>query len=113
AEAAVCGAADEARGEVPVAFVVLRTGVDGTSALADVIAETVAERIGRIARPARVHFVRALPKTRSGKIMRRVAKAVADGRTDVGDVTTLEEAGSVEEIRAALARLRSEVGPPP
>jgi acetyl-CoA synthetase len=109
AEAAVCGVADETRGEVPVAFVVLREGATGSPELAHEVAENVSSRIGKIARPAAVHFVRSLPKTRSGKIMRRVVRAVAEDETGVGDTTTLEDGASVDEVRAALARFRREL----
>src|SRR5437879_3169407 len=91
AEAAVCGRSEELRGEVPVAFVVLRSGADPSPALADQLRDHVAERIGRFARPQEVYFVRLLPKTRSGKILRRAVKAVAEGRADLGDVSTLED----------------------
>jgi acetyl-CoA synthetase len=109
AEAAVVGQQDELKGEVPVAFVTLRHGTEPSGALEGALADRVAEVIGKIARPERVHFVRALPKTRSGKIMRRVVKAVADGRTEVGDVSTLEEEASVDEIRAAIRHLREDI----
>ena len=109
AEAAVCGQVDEIRGETPVAFVVLRAGATASDRLATEIAEEVSQRIGKIARPSAIHFVARLPKTRSGKIMRRVVKAVADGRTDVGDVTTLEDGASVDEIREALRGLAGEL----
>ena len=109
AEAAVCGIADAEKGEVPVAFVVLRAGGKGSPALADELVDHVAGRIGKIARPARVHLVRLLPKTRSGKIMRRVVKAVADGLTEVGDVSTLEDGASVDEVRSAIDRFDHEV----
>ncbi|HYK92697.1 MAG TPA: acetate--CoA ligase [Thermoplasmata archaeon] len=109
AEAAVCGVADAEKGEVPVAFVLLRTGSTASRALGEELVDHVAGRIGKIARPSGVYFVRLLPKTRSGKIMRRVVKAVAEGRSEVGDVTTLEDGASVEEVRAALARFRSEL----
>ncbi len=109
AEAAVCGQSDPVKGEVPVAFVVLRTGQVPTAPLAQELAEHVAGRIGKIARPAAVHFVRLLPKTRSGKIMRRVVRAVAEGRAEVGDVSTLEDGASVEEVRRATAELAGEL----
>ncbi|HZY92516.1 MAG TPA: acetyl-coenzyme A synthetase, partial [Thermoplasmata archaeon] len=109
AEAAVCGVADVEKGEVPLAFVVLRSGAVASSELGHELVDHVAGRIGKIARPSGVHFVRLLPKTRSGKIMRRVVKAVADGRSEVGDLTTLEDGASVEEVRAALAHFAGEL----
>ena len=60
---------------------------------------------GAIARPARVHFVQLLPKTRSGKLLRRSIQALAEGR-DPGDLTTLEDPGALDQIRAAIASLR-------
>jgi acetyl-CoA synthetase len=111
AEAAVCGRADEIRGEVPVAFVVLRSDTPATSTLADALRDHVAERIGKIARPEEVHLVHSLPKTRSGKIIRRVVKAVAEGRGDIGDLTTLEDGASVEEIRSALRSFARQIAP--
>jgi acetyl-CoA synthetase len=113
AEAAVCGIPDEVRGEVPVAFVVLRAGVPARPGIEAELAELVADRIGRIARPAQVHLVASLPKTRSGKILRRVVRAAAEGRTDLGDVSTLEDGVSVEEVRRALDRFRRELGERP
>ena len=109
AEAAVCGVADPEKGEVPQAFVVLRSGATSSSELEHELLEEVAGRIGKIARPRGVHFVRLLPKTRSGKIMRRVVKAVADGRAEVGDLTTLEDGASVEEVRDALRHFSGEL----
>ncbi|MGI0132144.1 MAG: acetate--CoA ligase [Thermoplasmata archaeon] len=111
AEAAVCGVADDVKGEVPVAFVVLRSGQRPQASLSDQILDHVVERIGKIARPERVHFVHRLPKTRSGKIMRRVVKAVAEGRTDLGDVTTLEDEASVEEVQQAMHLFLHEMRP--
>ena len=64
--------------------------------------ETVDRELGAIARPARVHFVTLLPKTRSGKLLRRSIQALAEGR-DPGDLTTIEDPGALEQIRAALA----------
>ena len=110
AEAAVCGREDELKGEVPVAFVVVRAGARVGPDLPREIARHVEERIGKIARPEAVYVVARLPKTRSGKIMRRVVKAVADGKSAVGDVTTIDDEGSVDEIRAAIAALRQELG---
>ncbi|HTP55147.1 MAG TPA: AMP-binding protein, partial [Thermoplasmata archaeon] len=109
AEAAVCGVPDLEKGEVPVAFVVLREAHGRVEPRGSDLAEHVAVEIGPFARPSAVHLVRSLPKTRSGKIMRRVVRAVAEGRADIGDVTTLEDEGSVDEIRAALEAFRREL----
>ncbi len=116
AEAAVCGVSDAEKGEVPVAFVVLRSNAAPSGELTHELLEQVTHRIGKIARPQAVHFVRLLPKTRSGKIMRRVVKAVAEGLAEVGDLTTLEDGASVEEVRSALRSFSGEVqgaGPAP
>jgi acetyl-CoA synthetase len=103
AEAAVCGRADPTKGEVPVAFVVLRQDVGADPSLPGKLQAHVARTIGKIAQPEDVYVVRMLPRTRSGKIMRRVVKAVADGQAQVGDVSTLEDEASVEEIQHAIA----------
>ena len=113
AEAAVCGVPDPIKGEVPVAFVVLRTGRSASPALAEELAAAVGERIGAIARPAAVHFVRGLPKTRSGKILRRVVRAAAEGRSSLGDTSTLEDEAPVDELREAFRRLRADLGAGP
>jgi acetyl-CoA synthetase len=110
AEAAVCGRADATRGEVPVAFVVLKPGLGSSAPSGGALRDRVGEEIGHIARPEEVVFVRSLPKTRSGKIMRRVVRAVAEGREDLGDVSTLEDGASVEEILRAVQELRRQLG---
>jgi acetyl-CoA synthetase len=110
AEAAVCGLPDAVRGEVPVAFVVLRAGATPSPGIGDRLADHVSDRIGKIARPAAVHVVRMLPKTRSGKIMRRVVRAAAEGRAELGDVSTLEDGASVEEVKRALDGFSAELG---
>ena len=90
AEAAVIGLPDEIKGSVIHAFCILKAGVAPSPELADTLKQHVGHEIGPIARPAEVRFVEKLPKTRSGKIMRRVLKARAQGM-DEGDVSTLEE----------------------
>lgn len=90
AEAAVIGLPDEIKGSVIHAFCILKAGVAPSPELADTLKQHVGHEIGPIARPAEVRFVETLPKTRSGKIMRRVLKARAQGM-DEGDVSTLEE----------------------
>jgi acetyl-CoA synthetase len=105
AEAAVVGAADEVKGQAPVAFTVLKRSQADAIAKADVPAELrkfVADHIGAIARPRAVFVVDELPKTRSGKIMRRLLKDVAEGRT-VGDTTTLTDAGVMASIAENVA----------
>ncbi|MEZ4771346.1 MAG: acetate--CoA ligase [Caldilineales bacterium] len=89
AEAAAIGIPDELRGNVIWVYCILRTGYEGTDRLVDELKEHVRHETGPIAVPARIEFVDGLPKTRSGKIMRRVLKAHALGK-DVGDISTLE-----------------------
>jgi acetyl-CoA synthetase len=103
AEAAVVGRADERTGQAIAAFVTLKGGrADDTELLGD-IREHVANRIGKIARPASIVFCDELPKTRSGKIMRRLLRDISE-RRQLGDVTTLANAPVVEEIRALAAK---------
>jgi propionyl-CoA synthetase len=106
AETAVVGIADPLKGQVAIAFAVLRDAslVEGDAArlkLEGDIMATVDRGIGALARPARVYFVNALPKTRSGKMLRRALQAVAEGR-DPGDLTTIEDPTALEQIRALL-----------
>ena len=104
AEAGVCGRPDELKGEAIAAFVVLRQGHASSPALRDELLAVVRHELGAIAVVADLNFVDSLPKTRSGKIMRRVLKAVVLGK-DPGDVTTIEDEGSVDDARAAWAAL--------
>ena len=106
AEVAVVGVADQLKGQVAVAFVIARDA----SALGELsarlrlegdIMKTVDQQLGAIARPARVHFVALLPKTRSGKLLRRAIQALCEGR-DPGDLTTIEDISSLQQIRDAL-----------
>jgi acetyl-CoA synthetase len=108
AEAAVVGVPDEMKGEVPVAFVILRSGARPAQQLRDELKLRVRDHVGHIAMLKEVFFVSKLPKTRSAKIMRRVVRAVVQG-TPVGDVTTLEDEASVEEVRRAYEDLRREI----
>jgi acetyl-CoA synthetase len=110
AEAGVCGRPDELRGEVIAAFVVLKVGQRPSEELRAELLQTVRRELGPVAVIGELSFVGTLPKTRSGKIMRRVLKAVALGR-EPGDISTIEDEGSVEEARAAWADLRAQVGP--
>ena len=91
AEAAVVGRPDEIKGQGVVAFVTLKTGVEASPELKEVLRKHVATAIGAIAKPDQVRFADALPKTRSGKIMRRLLKEVASGKGVTGDTTTLED----------------------
>ncbi len=98
AEAAVIGKRHDVKGEVPAAFVTVKLGIDATPALADELKEHVARKIGAIARPDVVLFAAELPKTRSGKIMRRLLRDVAEGRA-LGDTTTLADPTVVASLR--------------
>ena len=98
AEAAVVGRADELKGQAIAAFVLLKEGVDPTDALKDVLKKHVAEKIGAIARPDDILFAADLPKTRSGKIMRRLLRDIAEGRA-LGDTTTLADAAVVAKLK--------------
>lgn len=108
AEAGVTGRPDDLRGEVISAFVVLRSGNAASPALKDELVGTVRRELGPVAVIGEINFVRMLPKTRSGKIMRRVFKAVVLDR-DPGDISTIEDAGSVAEVREAWQELRAEL----
>ncbi|MFS8569750.1 MAG: acetate--CoA ligase [Thermaerobacter sp.] len=99
AEAAVVAAHDEIKGTVPDLYVALNPGVEPSDDIKKRVSDMVSEVIGKIARPRAVHIVPDLPKTRSGKIMRRILAAISDGREDVGDVTTLANPEVVEAIR--------------
>jgi len=104
-EAAVASKPDEVKGESIVLFVTLKEGVSPSPELKKEINTHLRNAIGAIAAAEEINFVEALPKTRSGKIMRRVLKAVATGQS-LGDLTTLEDEGSVAEIQKAYEGLR-------
>ncbi|MCG3205683.1 MAG: Acetyl-coenzyme A synthetase [Elusimicrobia bacterium] len=106
AEAAVVGRPDELTGEAVVSFVTLKMGngqgqISPSDALKDELKAHVTKAIGSIARPAEIRFTDALPKTRSGKIMRRLLRDIAHGRETVGDTTTLEDFSVLAKLRAA------------
>jgi len=101
AEAAVVSRPDDLVGEAIVAFVTLKSGYEGTDEVAKELREHVSNKIGKIARPHGIIFTADLPKTRSGKIMRRLLRDVAQGRT-LGDVTTLANAEIVEQIHTMV-----------
>ncbi|MBW8849198.1 MAG: propionate--CoA ligase [Xanthomonadales bacterium] len=106
AEAAVVGVADELKGQVPVVFATLRqatTEPDARVAAADGMRKQVEHSLGAVARPARIYVVGALPKTRSGKLLRRSLLALAQGG-DPGDLSTLDDPNALEEVKRALAR---------
>jgi acetyl-CoA synthetase len=98
AEAAVVGRPHELKGQSLVAFVILRSGYDASTALIDELKEHVVTKIGAIARPDDILFSAELPKTRSGKIMRRLLRDIATGRA-LGDVTTLADPGVVAMLK--------------
>jgi len=99
AECAVVGVADELKGQMPLAFAVLKDA--GRRTNAEEVMQTVDRQLGAIARPKAVHFVTLLPKTRSGKTLRRAIQALAEGR-DPGDLTTIEDPTALTQIREAL-----------
>jgi len=98
AEAAVCGRKDERTGQAIVAYVTLKGGADGSVEMLEELRNHVGKKIGPIAKPANIVFTPELPKTRSGKIMRRLLRDVAENRT-LGDTTTLADPAVVEEIK--------------
>ena len=102
AEAAVIGQADEDTGQAICAFVTLRGDIEESDELVEGIRATVAERIGKFARPKRIVWAEDLPKTRSGKIMRRLLRDIAEGRA-LGDVTTLRDPEVTKELEAKIA----------
>ena len=107
AEAAVVGRRDPREGESIVAFVTPKAGVEGNDALLSELRDHVAKLIGKIARPHSIVFTDDLPKTRSGKIMRRLLRDVAEGR-ELGDVTTLQNAPVLDEIRTKAEALTTD-----
>jgi len=108
AECAVVGRPDDVRGEVISAFVLLKHGQTASTELHKAVIDTVRRELGPVAVIGELNFVGMLPKTRSGKLMRRVLKAVILDR-DPGDITTIEDEGSVEEARHAWTELKSHV----
>ena len=106
AEVAVVGVADPLKGQVAIAFAVLKDPAKAATpelrlAHEGEMMKVVDEQLGSVARPARVHFVTVLPKTRSGKLLRRSIQAICEGR-DPGDLTTIEDPAALEQVRAAL-----------
>jgi propionyl-CoA synthetase len=107
AEVAVVGIVDAVKGQTPIAFAVLKDPAkiatpDERTRHEREIMDTVDRQLGPIGRPSRVHFVTLLPKTRSGKLLRRSLQALAEGR-DPGDLTTIEDPAALDQIRGALA----------
>ncbi|MGP0101883.1 MAG: acetate--CoA ligase [Solirubrobacteraceae bacterium] len=109
AEAAVIGQHDEDTGQAIVAFVTLQGHLDGDEGTIEGIRETVAERIGKFARPKRIIWADDLPKTRSGKIMRRLLRDIAEGRA-LGDVTTLRDPAVMGALAEQVQQMQAEEG---
>lgn len=107
-EAAVMGKEDALKGEVPVAFVTLRSGFKPSDELRTDLVKHIRNTIGPIATPDAIVIVNRLPKTRSGKIMRRLLKAVLSG-VALGDVSTLEDEASVDDIKASYEEMRKQL----
>ena len=107
AEAAVVGASDETTGQSPVAFVILRSSATPSDEIGTELRNHVGKEIGAIAKPRQVMIVQELPKTRSGKIMRRLLRDVAENR-EVGDATTLADSSVMDLIKDGMANSSSE-----
>lgn len=107
AEAAVTSKPDEKKGESIVAFLVLKTSHQGSEHLRQDLIKYIRNTIGSIATPDEIHFVARLPKTRSGKIMRRLLKSISSNSDTIGDVSTVEDEASVEEIKQAYHDLHN------
>ena len=105
AESAVCGVPHDVKGESIIAFLVLKEGITPTVSLKEDITNHIRKVIGPIATPDELYFVSKLPKTRSGKIMRRLLKSIAKGE-EIGDVSTLENEAAVSEVQTALEELK-------
>ena len=106
AEVAVVGVADPLKGQLPMAFAVVKDGAsistpEKRAELEKAVFRQVDDTLGAIARPSRVHFLTVLPKTRSGKLLRRSIQALAEGR-DPGDLTTIEDPAALEQLQLAL-----------
>jgi acetyl-CoA synthetase len=108
AESAVCGIQHDLKGEAIIAFVVLRDGYLSSETLKNDIIQHIRNVIGPIASPEQLYFVTRLPKTRSGKIMRRLLKAIAKG-DKIGDVSTLENEAAVSEVQAAFEEVKQSI----
>ena len=109
AESAVCGIPDQLKGEVIIIFVVLKqNATDDTATLEKELIAKIRNDIGAIATPKQIYFVTKLPKTRSGKIMRRLLKAISSNEK-IGDVSTLEDGAAVSEIQLALEELKKSI----
>ena len=107
AEAAVVGAKDEDTGQAIVAYVTLEGSAEEEDGFDDEIRAHVAEKIGKLARPKRIIYADDLPKTRSGKIMRRLLKDIAEGR-ELGDVTTLRDPAVTAQLEQRVKELQAQ-----
>ena len=107
AESAVIGQTDEDTGQAVTAFVSLKGDRDGDDELVDSIREHVAKKIGKLARPKRIIWADDLPKTRSGKIMRRLLRDIAEGR-ELGDVTTLRDPDVMSQLEGRISERQKE-----
>jgi acetyl-CoA synthetase len=107
AEAAAIGQSDEDTGQSVCAFVTLEGDLEGSDELIDEIREHVAKRIGKLARPKRIVWSDDLPKTRSGKIMRRLLRDIAEGR-ELGDVTTLRDPDVMAQLEEKIKERQAE-----
>jgi propionyl-CoA synthetase len=103
AEVAVVGVADQLKGQVAMAFTVLKQPTDDALKLEGEIMKLVDAQLGAVARPSRVRFVSVLPKTRSGKLLRRAIQAVCEGR-DPGDLATIEDPSALQQVKDLVAR---------
>ena len=109
AESAVCGVPDEIKGEKIIAFVVLKEGTSKDhEVLRKEIKNEIRNGVGPIATPEQIYFVSKLPKTRSGKIMRRLLKSIASNE-EIGDVSTLEDGSAVSEVQTAFEELKNSI----
>jgi acetyl-CoA synthetase len=108
AESAVVGKADAVKGESIVMFVRLKDDAVPSAKLQQELSQHIRNVIGPIAVPDEIYFVSKLPRTRSGKVMRRVLKAVANNADNIGDLTTLEDETSVEEVMRSYNEIKSE-----
>jgi acetyl-CoA synthetase len=108
AESAVVGRPDPTKGEAVVIFAILKAAFQPSADLKRELTDHIRMKIGPVATPEEVYFVSRLPKTRSGKIMRRVLKAIATG-SSVGDLSTLEDEASVDEVKKAYEELKREI----
>jgi acetyl-CoA synthetase len=100
-EAAAIGVPDEVKGEDLVCFVVLKPGYASSDELRDALKDQVANIMGKTFRPKEIRFVRQLPKTRSGKVVRRLVRSRVLGKADTGDLSTLDNPEALDEIAKA------------